>query len=73
MATPRLIQGANPAASAATAHAGPGYLGEQDARLADLIDVVSEKTELAGYPRASAVEQNVLIYDGARLQAEILG
>jgi ectoine hydroxylase-related dioxygenase (phytanoyl-CoA dioxygenase family) len=44
----------------------PGYLAEDDCRLADLIEVVSEKTELADYPHASTVEQNVLVYDSTR-------
>jgi hypothetical protein len=53
--------------------AGPasGYPSEDDCRLADLIDLVSEKTDVADYPCASAVEQNVLIYDGARLRQEL--
>ena len=41
-----------------------GYLSADDCRLADLIDLVSRKTDLADYPHASMVEQNVLIYDG---------
>ena len=49
----------------------PGYLAIDDCRLDDFADLVSEKTELAGYPYASAVEQNVLIYDGARLRTEL--
>ena len=48
-----------------------GYLSEDDCRLADLIDLVSEKTDAAHYPYASAVEQNVLVYDGARLREEL--
>ena len=48
-----------------------GYPSEDDCRLADLIDLVSEKTDVADYPCASAVEQNVLIYDGARLRQEL--
>jgi len=44
------------------------YLAEEDSRLADLIDLVSEATDLADYPHATAVEQNVLVYDGARLR-----
>jgi ectoine hydroxylase-related dioxygenase (phytanoyl-CoA dioxygenase family) len=43
-------------------------LTERDCRLADLTEVVSEPTELASYPRASAVERQVLIYDGGRLR-----
>ena len=51
-----------------TFDAAPGYLSADDCRLADLIDLVSQKTDLADYPYASTVEQNVLIYDGARLR-----
>ena len=46
----------------------PGYLATADCRLADLIQVVGTKTDLAEYPQASAVEQNVLTYEGARLR-----
>jgi ectoine hydroxylase-related dioxygenase (phytanoyl-CoA dioxygenase family) len=46
----------------------PGYLAVGDCRLADFIEMVSTKTDLPEYPQASAVEQNVLIYDGARLR-----
>jgi ectoine hydroxylase-related dioxygenase (phytanoyl-CoA dioxygenase family) len=48
-----------------------GYLATEDCRVADLIEVVSDKTDLAEYPLASAVEQNVLVYDGARLRQEL--
>src|SRR5437773_11105488 len=54
-----------------TFDAAPGYLSADDCRLADLIDLVSRKTDLADYPYASAVEQNVLIYDGARLRKQL--
>jgi len=47
------------------------YLSADHCRLADLIDLVNQKTDLADYPYASAVEQNVLIYDGVRLRAEL--
>jgi ectoine hydroxylase-related dioxygenase (phytanoyl-CoA dioxygenase family) len=48
-----------------------GYLSEDDGRLADLIDLVSTKTDLDGYPHASEVEQNVLVYDSASVRAEL--
>src|SRR5262245_61895413 len=51
----------------------PGYLAEGDCRLADLIDVVGEKTNPADYPHADAVERGVLVYDSARLRKEISG
>ena len=54
-----------------TLDAAPGYLSAEDCRLADLIDLVSQKTDLADYPHASTVDQNVLIYDGARLRTEL--
>ena len=54
-----------------TFDAAPGYLSADDCRPADLIDVVSRKTDLADYPYASTIEQNVLIYDGARLRKQL--
>ncbi len=47
------------------------YLSADDCSLADLIDLVNQKTDLADYPHASTVDQNVLIYDGARLRTEL--
>jgi ectoine hydroxylase-related dioxygenase (phytanoyl-CoA dioxygenase family) len=49
------------------------YLSEDDCRLADLSEVVREKTDLADYPHADAVERGVLVYDSARLRKEIAG
>src|ERR1700745_3904042 len=54
-----------------TFDAAPGYLSADDCRLADLIDLVSRKTDLADYPYASTVEQNVLIYDGVRPRKQL--
>ena len=54
-----------------TLDAAAGYLSAEDCRLADLIDLVSQKTDLADYPYASTVDQNVLSYDGARLRTEL--
>ncbi len=54
-----------------SAHPATGYLAPDDCRLADLIDLVGEKTDLADYPQASVVAQNVLSYDSARLRAEL--
>jgi ectoine hydroxylase-related dioxygenase (phytanoyl-CoA dioxygenase family) len=51
----------------------PGYLAEDDCRLADFIDVVGEQTDLADYPHADAVERGVLVYDSARLRKGIAG
>jgi ectoine hydroxylase-related dioxygenase (phytanoyl-CoA dioxygenase family) len=49
------------------------YLSPEGTRLADLVAVTSEKTEPGDYPRAAAVRDNVLIYDAARLTAELAG
>jgi ectoine hydroxylase-related dioxygenase (phytanoyl-CoA dioxygenase family) len=54
-----------------TLNATHGYLSAADCRLADLIDLVSQKTDLADYPHASTVDQNVLVYDGAPLRTEL--
>jgi hypothetical protein len=54
-----------------TFDAAPRYLSADDCRLADLIDLVSQKTDLADYPYAHAVEQNALLYDGAGLRTEL--
>ena len=54
-----------------TFDAAPVYLSAGDCRLADLIDLVNHKTDLADYPYAYATEQNVLIYDSARLRTEL--
>jgi len=51
----------------------PGHLAEDDCRLADLIEVLREQTDLADYPHADAVERGVLIYDSGRLRKEISG
>ena len=49
------------------------YLNPEDARLADLVAIAGVKTEPGDYPRAAAVRDNVLIYDAARLTAELGG
>jgi ectoine hydroxylase-related dioxygenase (phytanoyl-CoA dioxygenase family) len=54
-----------------TLNATHGYLSAEDCRLADLIDLVSQNTDLADYPHASTVDQNVLIYDGAPLRTDL--
>ncbi|MEM9951775.1 MAG: phytanoyl-CoA dioxygenase family protein [Chloroflexota bacterium] len=42
----------------------PPFFSETDINLDDFADICSQTTELADYPHASAVEQNILIYDG---------
>ena len=56
-----------------TDQAGPKveYLSPDDCSLTDLLAVTSEKTDPGDYPRAAAVRDNVLIYDPARLTAEL--
>src|SRR3954452_10452512 len=40
-----------------------------DVRLEEFAAVVEQTTELAAYPHADRVEQNVLVYDSGRLRA----
>jgi ectoine hydroxylase-related dioxygenase (phytanoyl-CoA dioxygenase family) len=54
-----------PSSPANSASASPAWLRAQDARLEDLLAVLAEATDLADYPHASQVEQQVLVYDGA--------
>lgn len=54
-----------------TFDAAHGYLSAEDCRLTGLADLVSQKTDLADYPHASTVDQNVLIYDAAPLRTEL--
>jgi len=46
----------------------PGWIRAEDARLTDLLEVLSEQTDLADYPHATRVEQEVLVYDWATLR-----
>lgn len=46
----------------------PHWLAEADVRLEDLVSIVAQATDQADYPLADRVEQNVLIYDSARLR-----
>ncbi|MFG2790934.1 phytanoyl-CoA dioxygenase family protein [Streptomyces sp. NPDC048419] len=47
-----------------------GYrLSEQDCDLSDFRELVERGTDLADYPHAVGVEQNVLVYDSERLRA----
>ncbi len=38
------------------------------AQLSDLLEVLAERTDLADYPHADRVEQEVLVYDAATLR-----
>jgi ectoine hydroxylase-related dioxygenase (phytanoyl-CoA dioxygenase family) len=49
----------------------PGRFTEADCSLPDFAALVDQSTELADYPYASAVEQNVLVYDAAALRGAI--
>ncbi|GAA3698308.1 phytanoyl-CoA dioxygenase family protein [Microlunatus aurantiacus] len=46
----------------------PGRFTEADCSLADFATLVDRTTELAHFPHATAVEQNVLVYDAADLR-----
>ena len=45
-----------------------GWIRPEDARLPDLLAVLSDRTELADYPHATRVEQQVLVYDWSTLR-----
>jgi len=46
----------------------PSWIRPEDARLSDLVEVLAARTDLADYPHASRVEQEVLVYDWATLR-----
>jgi ectoine hydroxylase-related dioxygenase (phytanoyl-CoA dioxygenase family) len=52
-----------------TAQAARARLTAADVRLEDFVAVVEQTTDLAAYPHADRVEQNVLVYDADRLRA----
>jgi ectoine hydroxylase-related dioxygenase (phytanoyl-CoA dioxygenase family) len=60
-----------------TSHATPARSGfgprltESDCDLADFASVVSQTTDLADYPHAAEVQQNVLLFDAAALRAAV--
>ncbi len=41
------------------------WIRPEDARLPDLLAVLTEQTDLADYPHATRVEREVLVYDWA--------
>ena len=52
-----------------TTHATRGRLTVENCRIEDLAAVLGEPTDPGRYPHAAAVEQGVVVYDGARLLA----
>ena len=46
------------------------WLKPEDARLDDLLKVLEDRTEPAGYPFAEAIEQEVPLYEAARIRKE---
>lgn len=48
---------------------GTARLTPADVRLEDFVAVVEQTTDLAAYPHADRVDQDVLVYDAARLRA----
>jgi len=52
-----------------TTHATRGRLTVEDCRIEDLVAVLGEPTDPDRYPHAAAVEQGVVVYDGAGLLA----
>jgi len=46
----------------------PSWIRPEAARLSDLLEVLAARTDLADYPHASRLEQEVLVYDWATLR-----
>lgn len=46
------------------------WLNPDDARLEDLLEVLTERTDAADYPFADAIEQEVPLYEAARIRKE---
>ncbi len=55
-------------AQARSTSSRPGRLTEADCRVEDLAALVDQTTDLAAYPHASRVAQNVLVYDAATVR-----
>jgi ectoine hydroxylase-related dioxygenase (phytanoyl-CoA dioxygenase family) len=49
----------------------PARFTEEDCRLEDFVALTDQQTDLADYPYAAEVVQNVLVYDAASLRASI--
>jgi ectoine hydroxylase-related dioxygenase (phytanoyl-CoA dioxygenase family) len=57
--------------SSLTTATATARLTPSDVRLEDFVAVVEQTTDLAAYPHADRVEQDVLVYDSERLRAAI--
>jgi len=57
--------------TAAAAPTSPGRYTEADCRVEDFAALVDQATDLADYPHAADVQQNVLVYDAAALRTSI--
>src|ERR671933_2351518 len=57
-------------AAPVTARTAPGWFTAEDCRLEDFREVVETTTDLADYPHADEVRENVLVY-GSRLRAAV--
>ena len=49
----------------------PGRFTEADCSVTDFVALIDQRTELADFPHAAAIEQNVLVYDAASLRSVI--
>ena len=54
-----------------TTRRGPARFRERDCRLEDLVELTRQRTDLAGYPCATRIEQNVLVYEAAALRQAV--
>ncbi|MGZ4764599.1 MAG: phytanoyl-CoA dioxygenase family protein, partial [Ilumatobacteraceae bacterium] len=48
-----------------------GWLHEADCRLADMVAIVEQPTQLADYPYAAAIDHNTVVYDCDHLRSVI--
>ncbi|MEY2553742.1 MAG: hypothetical protein QOC57_1602 [Ilumatobacteraceae bacterium] len=48
-----------------------GWLHEADCRLADMVAIVEQPTELSDYPHAASIDQNTVVYDCDHLRSVI--
>src|ERR1700687_1900446 len=48
-----------------------GWLHESDCRLADMVAIVEQPTELSEYPHAASIDHNTVVYDCDHLRSVI--
>ena len=54
-----------------TAHLRSGRFEERDCRIEDMVALTRQRTELASFPHATTIEQDVVIYEAATLRQAV--